>query len=87
MANNKLSINNPRNRFRRRILEYAATVEKFTLHQLMDWYYDNYPRDIPHKSKLNAYLAILEPLEKLGYVTYGGKTNMEYRLRDKYVMD
>ena len=81
MANNKLSINNPRNRFRRRIIEYAATVEKFNIHQLMDWYYDNYPRDVPYKNKLNGYLAIIDSLEKLGYATYNGLTNMEYRLR------
>ena len=87
MTNNKYSINNPKNRFRRRILEYASTVEKFNIHQLMDWYYDNYPRDVPYKNKLNGYLPIINFLEKVGYATYGRKTNMEYKLRDEYVVD
>jgi len=87
MTRNKLSIKHPRNRFRRRIIEYAVTVEKFNIHQLMEWYYDNYPRDIPTKNKLNGYLSIIDCLEKIGYNTNKGKTNMEYKLRDEYVMD
>tara|TARA_R110000824_G_scaffold139623_4_gene304853 strand:+ start:2164 stop:2427 length:264 start_codon:yes stop_codon:yes gene_type:complete len=87
MGKHKLSINNPKNRFRRRILEFASTVEKFNIHQLIDWYYDNYPKDVPNRNKLNGYLPIINFLEKVGYATYGRKTNMEYKLRDEYVVD
>ena len=81
MGKHKLSINNPKNRFRRRIIEYASTVEKFNIHQLIDWYYDNYPRDVPNRNKLNGYLPIIDNLEKIGYTTYNGRRNMEYKLR------
>lgn len=83
MVNNKHSIRNSKSRFRIRILEYASTVKKFNVHLLHDWYYDKYPKDTPSKRKLANYLSMINELEKLGYATYSGKTNMEYRLRSE----
>tara|TARA_R110000751_G_scaffold79711_3_gene160686 strand:+ start:12680 stop:12952 length:273 start_codon:yes stop_codon:yes gene_type:complete len=87
MVNNKYSIRDPRSRFRMKILEYAATVEKFNVHQLQEWYYDNYPKRCPSKKTLQGFLSMIGDLEKLGYSTYDRQTNMEYKLRDRYVVD
>jgi hypothetical protein len=84
---NKKTINNPQSRVRQRIIQYALTVEKFNLHQLHDWYFDHYPRDCIPKNKLSGVLRVINCLEKLGYKTYKRQTNMEYKLRDEYVVD
>jgi hypothetical protein len=84
---NKKTINNPQSRVRKRIIQYALTVEKFNLHQLHDWYFDNWPKDCMPKNRLSGVLGVINCLEKLGYRTYQRQTNMEYKLRDEYVMD
>jgi len=87
MSNNKLSLRHPNNRFRKKILIFSSTIEKFNLDQIYDWYVINYPKEAPTRNKLSAYLGKLEFLEKLGYVKYAGKSNMEYKLRDDYALD
>ena len=83
----KITINNPNSRLRKRIIQYALTVDKFNMHQFYDWHFDNWPKECVAKNKLSGALSVIDCLEKLGYKTYFQKTNMEYKLRDEYVMD
>lgn len=82
--NSKTTINNPNNRLRKRIIQYALTVDKFNMHQFYDWYFDNWPRECVTRNKLRGALAVIDCLEKLGYKTYMQKTNMEYKLRSDW---
>jgi hypothetical protein len=88
MVNNKKSIRDPKNRFRRKILQYASMTDEFNVHQIHDWYWTNYPKETPSKNKLSGYLAKLPFLKRLGYKKSGaGKKNMVYKLRNDYALD
>ena len=80
----KITINNPSSRLRKRIIQYALTVDKFNMHQFYDWHFDNWPKECVAKNKLSGALSVINCLEKLGYKTYMQKTNMEYKLRSDW---
>ena len=80
----KITINNPNSRLRKRIIQYALTVDKFNMHQFYDWHFDNWPKECVAKNKLSGALSVINCLEKLGYKTYMHKTNMEYKLRSDW---
>ena len=80
-------INNPNSRIRKKIIEYAVTVESFDLHELHDWWFNNSPKHVPPRNKLSGLLSKMDCLEKVGFQTTRNRRNMKYKLRDEYVVD
>jgi hypothetical protein len=84
MTNNKKTINKEGSQFRKRILEYAITVESFDMHDIYNWWFDGWPKQVPPKNKLQAMLAKINCLEKLGPQKSRCRRNMKYKLRDDW---
>mgnify|MGYP006408523661 CR=1 FL=1 len=82
-----LSILHERNTFRIKIILYAGQVDEFTVHQVYDWYFENYPREVPPKNRLSAFLGKIDCIEKIGYKTIKRQRNMRYKLREDYALD
>tara|TARA_R100000781_G_scaffold60667_1_gene38797 strand:+ start:105 stop:371 length:267 start_codon:yes stop_codon:yes gene_type:complete len=81
---NKHKINNSNSRIRKKILEFASSVESFDLHDLHDWWWEHAPKHVPPRNKLGGLLGTMDCLEKLGYDSSGGRKNMKYKLRSEY---
>tara|TARA_R100000008_G_C3540607_1_gene144545 strand:- start:423 stop:716 length:294 start_codon:yes stop_codon:yes gene_type:complete len=88
MANNKLSIRNPNNWFRKKILSFVKGRGEFTLPQMASWFKENYPRMTPPIQKLASYMRFLPFVEAVGYrKDKMGRQHMVYRLREDYALD
>ena len=82
---NKKTINNRDSRLRKKMLEFASTVESFDAQDLHTWWFNHSPRTVPARNKLQSYLSRLDCLDKLGYRTKSGKGEiMKYKLKDDW---
>jgi len=81
---NKKPINDPNSRIRKKILEFASSVESFDLHDLHDWWWEHAPKNVPARNHLGGLLSKMDCLEKLGHQKSRCRRNMKYKLKDEF---